>query len=62
MVLPEMSTRVAKIKTPEAKIKDKNDWFIELPEELEDNYSTKRPQKKAKKISLKMQGIIKTCQ
>lgn len=53
VILPEMSTRVDKIKTPEAKIKDKNDWFIELPEELEDSYSTKRPQKKSKKDQLK---------
>lgn len=32
-ILPEISTRVAKIQTPEAKIKDKNDWFMELPED-----------------------------
>jgi type IV secretory pathway TraG/TraD family ATPase VirD4 len=33
VILPEISARVAKIQTPEAKIKDKNDWFMELPEE-----------------------------
>jgi len=52
VILPEISARVAKIQTPEAKIKDKNDWFIELPEELKDSYSTKRSKKhKSKKCT-----------
>ena len=52
VILPEISARVAKIQTPEAKIKDKNDWFIELPEELKDSYSTKRSKKhKGKKTT-----------
>ena len=32
-ILPEISTRVAKIQTPEATTKDKNDWFMELAED-----------------------------
>lgn len=33
VILPEISARVVKIQTPEGKVKDKNAWFMELPED-----------------------------
>ena len=43
VILPEISARIAKIQTPEATIKDKNDWFAELTEDTPKNdYSKKQ--------------------
>lgn len=41
-ILPEISTRVAKIQTPEATIKDKNDWFVELVEDMQSDDNSKK--------------------
>lgn len=42
VILPEISARIAKIQTPEATIKDKNDWFAELTEDTPKNDNSKK--------------------
>ena len=52
MSSPEISARIAKIQTPEASLKDKNEWFVEVPEDARQeaaNHTSSNDKQGAKK-------------